>query len=114
MGIQKTKPLIGQVTMEQELNNLLEKANETWGVYEEALNVTKELEGANAGLEEESKALSAQLASEQGNLSQYQDRQAKAAALKVKVEAELAQGQSSSPCVRTRGSTLPLPGRTWM
>merc|ERR1719249_559884 len=91
--IQKTKPLIGQVTMEQELNMLLEKANETWGVYDEALNVTKELEGANAGLEEESKALSAQLASEQGNLSQYQDRQAKAAALKVKVEAELAQGQ---------------------
>merc|ERR1719209_2773040 len=91
--IQKTKPLIGQVTMEQELNMLLEKANETWGVYEEALNVTKELEGANAGLEEESKALSNQLASEQGNLSQYQERQAKAAALKVKVEAELADGQ---------------------
>merc|ERR1712121_228762 len=83
--IQKTKPLIGQVTMEQELNMLLEKANETWGVYEEALNVTKELEGANAALEEESKALSAQLASEQGNLSQYQERQAKAAALKVDV-----------------------------
>merc|ERR1711962_1037952 len=91
--IQKTKPLIGQVTMEQELNMLLEKANETWGVYEEALNVTKELEGANAGLEEESKALSSQLASEQGNLSQYQERQAKAAALKVEVEAKLADGQ---------------------
>merc|ERR1712180_146834 len=91
--IQKTKPLIGQVTMEQELNMLLEKANETWGVYEEALNVTKELEGANAGLEEESKALSSQLASEQGNLSQYQERQAKAAALKVDVKAKLADGQ---------------------
>merc|ERR1719402_1031664 len=91
--IQKTKPLIGQVNMEEELRLLLEKANETWGVYEEALNVTKELEGANAGLEEESKALSNQLASEQGNLSQYQERQAKAAALKVDVEAKLAQGQ---------------------
>merc|ERR1712180_205336 len=79
--IQKTKPLIGQVNMEEELNMLLEKANETWGVYDEALNVTKELEGANAALEEESKALSTQLASEQGNLSQYQERQAKAAAL---------------------------------
>merc|ERR1712168_789593 len=91
--IQKTKPLIGQVTMEQELNMLLEKANETWGGYEEVLNVTKELEGANAGLEEESKALSSQLASEQGNLSQYQERQAKAAALKVEVEAKLADRQ---------------------
>merc|ERR1719481_1871376 len=104
--IQKTKPLIGQVTMEQELNMLLEKANETWGVYDEALNVTKELEGANAALEEESKALSAQLASEQGNLSQYQDRQAKAAALKVKVEAELAQGQKQlSMCENQRINT---------
>merc|ERR1712168_1119277 len=91
--IQKTKPLIGQVSMERELNMLLEKANETWGVYDEALNVTKELEGANAALEEESKALSNQLASEQGNLSQYQERQAKAAALKVEVEAKLADRQ---------------------
>merc|ERR1712168_1576341 len=91
--IQKTKPLIGQVSMERELNMLLEKANETWGVYDEALNVTKELEGANAALEEESKALSSQLASEQGNLSQYQERQAKAAALKVEVEAKLADRQ---------------------
>merc|ERR1719249_583573 len=91
--IQKTKPLIGQVTMEDELRMLEERANETWGLYDEALKVTAGLEGANVGLEEESKALSAQLASEQGNLSQYQERQAKAAALKVKVEAELAQGQ---------------------
>merc|ERR1712180_88328 len=66
--IQKTKPLIGQVSMEQELNMLLEKANQTWGVYEEALNVTKELEGANKDLQEESKALTTQLESEQGNL----------------------------------------------
>merc|ERR1712180_351223 len=91
--IQKTKPLIGQVSMEQELNMLLEKANQTWGVYEEALNVTKELEGANKDLQEESKALTTQLESEQGNLSQYQERQAKAAALKVEVEAQLEDGQ---------------------
>merc|ERR1711970_956607 len=91
--IQKTKPLIGQINLEEELRMLEEKASEAYGVYEEALNVTKELEGANAGLEEESKAFSSQLASEQGNLSQYQERQAKAAALKVDVEAKLAQGQ---------------------
>merc|ERR1719384_2550816 len=84
--IQKTKPLIGQVNLEDELRMLEERANETWGLYDEALKVTAELEGANVGLEEESRALSTQLASEQGNLSQYQERQAKAAAKKVEME----------------------------
>merc|ERR1719342_2006741 len=91
--IQKTKPLIGQVNLEDELRMLEERANETWGLYDEALKVTAELEGANVGLEEESKALSTQLASEQGNLSQYQERQAKAAAKKVEMEAQLADAQ---------------------
>merc|ERR1711899_473409 len=84
--IQKTKPLIGQINLEDELRMLEEAANETWGKYEEALNVTKELEGANKDLDEENKALTNQLASEQGNLSQYQDRQAKAAAKKADME----------------------------
>merc|ERR1712200_87338 len=91
--IQKSKPLIGQVNLEDELRMLEERANETWGLYDEALKVTKELEGANVGLEEESKALSTQLASEQGNLSQYQERQAKAAAKKVEMEGQLADAQ---------------------
>merc|ERR1719322_763456 len=91
--IQKTKPLIGQINLEDELRMLEERANETWGKYEEALNVTKELEGANKDLEEENKALTNQLASEQGNLSQYQDRQAKAAAKKADMETKLAAGQ---------------------
>merc|ERR1712088_605188 len=72
---------------------LEEKANETWGAYDEALNVTKQLEEANKNLEEESKQLTTQLASEQGNLSQYQERQAKAAAVKADVEMKLAAGQ---------------------
>merc|ERR1719423_334166 len=91
--IQKTKPLIGQVNLEDELRMLEERANETWGLYDEALKVTAELEGANVGLEEESKALSTQLASEQGNLSQYQERQAKAASKKVEMEGQLADAQ---------------------
>jgi len=91
--IQKTKPLIGQINLEDELRMLEERANETWGKYEEALNVTKELEGANKDLDEENKALTNQLASEQGNLSQYQDRQAKAAGKKAEMETKLAAGQ---------------------
>jgi len=42
--INKTKPLIGQTNIEEELRLLEEKAKEAYGAYEEALNVTKELE----------------------------------------------------------------------
>merc|ERR1712223_1626673 len=43
--IQKTRPLIGQVNIEEELRLLEEQANATWGQYQEALEVTEELEG---------------------------------------------------------------------
>merc|ERR1719414_1826433 len=71
--IQKTRPLIGQVNLEEELRILEEKAKSAYGAYEEALNITKQIE-------EEKVALTKQLESEQGNLSQYQERQAKASA----------------------------------
>merc|ERR1711878_106206 len=51
--IQKTKPLIGQINLEDELRMLEEAAVAKFGAYEEALNVTKELEGANKDLDEE-------------------------------------------------------------
>merc|ERR1711992_388823 len=73
--IQKTRPLIGQVNLEQELAILEEKSKSAYGAYEEALNVTKELEAANTAIQEETAALTKQLESEQGNLSIYTDRQ---------------------------------------
>merc|ERR1711931_239028 len=39
--IQKTKPLIGQVNLEEELKILEDQANAAYGAYEEAINVTK-------------------------------------------------------------------------
>merc|ERR1719209_1215056 len=93
--IQKTKPLIGQVNIEEELRLLEEKANDAYGSYQEALNVTKDLEQANADLAEESKQLTKQLESEQGNLSQYTDRQASASAEKTRLEGVLSQGQKT-------------------
>merc|ERR1712170_212038 len=87
--IQKTRPLIGQINLEEELRILEEKAKSAYGAYEEALNVTKELEGINKQIEEEKVALTKQLESEQGNLSQYQERQAKAAAMKADMENQL-------------------------
>merc|ERR1711992_344017 len=87
--IQKTKPLIGQMNPEQELANLEEKVKEVFGAYQEALDVTKQLEGDNVTVKEEITALTKQLEAEQGNLTVYQDRQAKAAGQKVKCESEL-------------------------
>merc|ERR1711971_849285 len=87
--IQKTRPLIGRINLEEELRILEEKAKSAYGVYEEAVNITKELEAANAVIQEETAALTKQLESEQGNLSVYTDRQAKAAKMKADNEQKL-------------------------
>merc|ERR1712066_622571 len=91
--IQKTRPLIGQINLEEELRILEEKATSAYGAYEEALNVTKQLEAENKAIEEEKVALTKQLESEQGNLSVYTDRQAKATKVKAENEAKLDQAQ---------------------
>merc|ERR550534_2684389 len=93
--IQKTKPLIGQINLEDELRILEEAANSAYGAYDEAITVTKTLEAANIAIMEEQKALTKQLESEQGNLSQYQERQAKAAVLKANTEAQLEEAQKT-------------------
>merc|ERR1719454_1121909 len=92
--IQKTKPLVGQLNPEQELANLKERVKEVYGAYQEALDVTKTLEGENETCKEEITALTKQLEAEQGNLSIYQDRQAKAAASKVTCEGQLAKANN--------------------
>merc|ERR1719351_477967 len=92
--IQKTRPLIGQINLEQELAMLEEKANSAFGAYQEALQVTKDLEGEIKDIEKEKVALTKQLEAEQGNLSVYTDRQAKAAALKATLENDLAKAQN--------------------
>merc|ERR1719228_3074971 len=93
--IQKTRPLIGQINLEEELRILEEKAKSAYGAYEEAVNVTKELEGVNKDVEGEIKELTIQLESEQGNLSVYTDRQAKATKMKADTEQKLDQAQKA-------------------
>merc|ERR1719208_31215 len=88
--IQKTRPLIGQVNLEQELGILEEKAKSAYGAYEEQLNTKKRLEQENVTMEEEKKALMKQLEAEQGNLGEYTERQAKAAAARADLEVQLA------------------------
>ena len=92
--INKTKGQIGQPNIEEELRLLEEKAKQAYGAYEDALNVTKELEGENIKIQEEKTALTKQLDSEQGNLTVYVERQAKAAGLKADSEQQLVKSQS--------------------
>ncbi len=91
--IQKTRPLIGLPNPEEELRQLEERATLTYGKYQEALNVTADLKGQIEVLKEEINAMGKQLAAEQGNISVYTDRQAKATAMKIETEAELAKQQ---------------------
>merc|ERR1712226_501520 len=88
--IQKTRPLVGQMNPEQELALLEEKVKESFGAYQEALDVTKQLEAEGVTVKDEIAALTKQLESEQGNLTVYQERQSKAAGQKAKCEQELA------------------------
>merc|ERR1719361_3085526 len=87
--IQKTKPLIGQVNLEDELRMLEEAADSKFGAYEEQLKKKATLAEDNVIIQEETKALIKQLEAEQGNLSQYTDQQEKATKLKIKFEADL-------------------------
>merc|ERR1712179_547376 len=92
--IQKTRGLIGLPNPEEELRILEEKSNATYGAYKAALDVTAELAGSMDGLKADIKAMTAQLEEEQGNISVYTDRQAKAMATKAEAESELATQQA--------------------
>ena len=87
--IQKTRPLIGQVNMEEELRILGDKAQAAYGAYLDQLETKKRLEEENKNMEDEKKALLKQLEAEQGNLSEYTERQAKASAQKADLEVQL-------------------------
>merc|ERR1712088_533725 len=91
--IQKTRSLIGVPNPEEELRVLEEAANKAYGAYSEALNVTSQLEQDNGLIKDEIAALSKELESAQGNISQYTDRQSKASAAKVEAVAQLATAQ---------------------
>merc|ERR1711881_684878 len=87
--IQKTKPLIGQENLEDQLRALEEKANEAYGHYKDQVDTKARLLEDNEVIKEETKALIKQLEAEQGNLSEYTDRQEKAATAKAQMEVQL-------------------------
>ena len=91
--IQKTRGMIGMPNPEEELRLLEEKANATYGEYKAALDVTADLESQMGSLKDDIGAMSKQLSEEQGNVSVYTDRQAKALSIKAEAECELAKQQ---------------------
>jgi len=91
--IQKTRPLIGMPNPEEELRILEEKAKNTYGKYMEKKELKEKLLQDNIVIEGEKKALLAQIEKEQGNLSQYHERQAKITAKKAELEQELIDAQ---------------------
>ena len=87
--ISRTKPLIGALQMEEVLNLLQERVNETYGKYMDQVETKKRLDEECKELQEEKKALMTQLESEQGNLGEYTERQQKACAALKDLETAL-------------------------
>merc|ERR1719284_1405739 len=94
--IQKTRGLIGLPNPEEELRLLEEKANATYGEYEEQVNTKARLLEENEAIKDEKKALLAQLEKEQGNLSVYHEKQAKATAQIADLENQLTAAQEKA------------------
>ena len=91
--IQKTRPLIGNPNPEEELRQLEELANAKYGAYEEQLKTKARLLEENVSMDEEKKALLRQIEKEQGNMSEFHERQAKCAAQKADLEVQLQAAQ---------------------
>ena len=84
--MQKTRPMVGQVNIEEELRLLEEKANTAYGAYKEKLDLKEKLLEENEAIKMEKDAILKQIESEQGNLGEYHERQAKIAAQKADLE----------------------------
>merc|ERR1711937_896669 len=93
--IQKTRPLIGMPNPEEELRLLEEEANRVYGKYKEQLETKAKLEEDNVKIEEEKKALLAQLEKEQGSMKVYHEKQAKCTANIAALENELTDAQAT-------------------
>merc|ERR1712180_219353 len=93
--IQKTRPLIGLPNPQEELEELNKKAQATWGLYKQKLDLKEQLLEENVVLEEEKKALLQQIEKEQGNVSQYHEKQAQISSEKADLEIALTTAQNN-------------------
>jgi len=93
--IQKTRPLVGLPNPQEELRLLEEKSRTTYDSYMEQLNTKDRLLQENLTIVEETKALMKQIESEQGNISQYHEKQARVSAEKAELEMQLQEAQET-------------------
>merc|ERR1712025_1062859 len=93
--IQKTRPLIGLPNPEEELRLLEEKANLIYGKYKKQLDIKDRLLAENKVIEEEKAQLLKQIEAEQGNVSQYHEKQARLTEEKAELEERLARAQET-------------------
>ena len=94
--IQKTRPLIGMINIEEEIKILESTADNAAKDFQKEVSEKKRLETENARLAEERALLLKRIEAEQGDMGKYQERQAKAAAQKADLEAQLLENQVST------------------
>ena len=87
--VQKTKPLIGMINIEEEIKLLENAAENAVKEVEKETFEKKRLDSENKKLEEDKKALLKRIENEQGDVAQYEERMAKAAAQKADLEVTL-------------------------
>ena len=92
--IQKTRPLIGMVNVEEELRMLEEKATTAWGHYQEQMQTKAKLQEENESLKAEIQQMRDKFTSEQGDLGAYQEKQAKMSAQKADLEVQLEENKT--------------------
>jgi myosin heavy subunit len=102
--VQATRPMIGRLDPNEELAKLEAKAAATYDVYKAKVDRRIELLEENKEIEAEKKDLMKTIEKEQGNLSQYHDRQAAAAAAKVILDKKL--GEQNTILERTEKDRL--------
>ena len=87
--IQKTRPLIGMINIEEEIKLLENAAESAVKESEKEASEKKRLDAENKRLEEEKKLLLKRIETEQGDLGLFEERMAKASAQKADLEATL-------------------------
>merc|ERR1712066_1077583 len=88
--IQKTKPLIGMINIEEEIQILEDAATQAVEEYKAETEARKNFEESNSRLMDEKLALLKRIEAEQGDLTSYEERHAKAAAQHADMEVQLA------------------------
>lgn len=86
---QKVKPLLNQPRLEDEIRKLKERSEAACEALENELKLKAELELSNAALLEEKNALTVEVESSKGNMSEYLEQQAKLQAQKHELEVQL-------------------------